>query len=89
MTGDKSSETNRIKQGAVIIEGHVQGLANTRALGEAGIPVVVVDRNNCLARYSRYCTGFFYSPDFNSDDLALFLTDLARREGLEGWLLIP
>ncbi|HHU98675.1 MAG TPA: hypothetical protein GXX76_02345 [Bacteroidales bacterium] len=75
--------------GAVIIEGHVQGLSNTRALGEAGIPVVVVDMTNCLARYSRYCTGFFYSPPFDSDDLALFLLDLARREGLEGWLLLP
>jgi len=89
MTGTKKSEFRRTKKGAVIIEGHVQGLANTRALGEAGIPVVVVDRNNCLARYSRYCTGFFYSPDFKSDDLAVFLLDLARREELEGWLLIP
>jgi predicted ATP-grasp superfamily ATP-dependent carboligase len=89
MTGANRSEKSISKQGAVIIEGHVQGLANTRALGEAGIPVVVVDSNNCLARYSRYCTGFFYSPDFKSDDLALFLLDLARREGLEGWLLIP
>ena len=89
MTEAKRSETSRPKQGAVIIEGHVQGLANTRALGEAGIPVVVVDSSNCLARYSRYCTGFFYSPEFKSDDLAVFLLELAQREGLEGWLLIP
>lgn len=89
MTQAKEAETGRQKHGAIIIEGHVQGLANTRALGEAGIPVVVVDRNNCLARYSRYCTGFFYSPDFNSDDLSVFLLDLAHREGLAGWLLLP
>ncbi|MDM8004251.1 MAG: hypothetical protein QUS66_15365, partial [Bacteroidota bacterium] len=89
MTGAKGSEKSRQKQGAVIIEGHVQGLANTRALGEAGIPVAVVDSNNCLARYSRYCTGFFFYPEFKSDDLALFLLDLAHREGLEGWLLVP
>ena len=89
MTAAKKSELIGKTYGAVIIEGHVQGLANTRALGEAGIPVVVVDMNNCLARYSRYCTGFFYSPPFDSDDLALFLIDLARKEGLEGWLLLP
>ena len=86
--GKRSVEKNMI-YGAVIIEGHVQGLSNTRALGEAGIPVVVVDTYNCLARYSRYCTGFFYSPAFDSDELAHFLLDLAHREGLEGWLLLP
>jgi len=89
MTAGKKSDFGTKTYGAVIIEGHVQGLSNTRALGEAGIPVVVVDMNNCLARYSRYCTGFFYSPPFDSDDLARFLLDLARREGLEGWLLLP
>jgi predicted ATP-grasp superfamily ATP-dependent carboligase len=78
-----------VKQGAVVIEGHVQGLSNTRALGEAGIPVVVVDTHNCLARYSRYCTGFFYSPGFDNDELAQFLVELAGREGLEGWMLLP
>mgnify|MGYP001451766407 CR=1 FL=1 len=75
--------------GAVIIEGHVQGLSNARSLGEAGIPVIVVDRSNCIARYSRYCKGFFYSPDFEGDDFAGFLADLAVREGLQGWLLLP
>ncbi len=85
---NRSGEKNMI-YGAVIIEGHVQGLSNTRALGEAGIPVVVVDTGNCLARYSRYCTGFFYSPSFDSDELAHFLIDLAKREGLNGWMLLP
>ncbi len=56
--------------GAVIIEGHVQGLSNARSLGEAGIPVIVVDRNNCIARYSRYCKMFYSSPDFDTDDFA-------------------
>jgi D-aspartate ligase len=75
--------------GVVIIEGHVQGLSNARSLGEAGVPVIVVDRNNCIARYSRYCKGFFLSPDFDSDDFALFLADLGERQGLNGWLLLP
>ncbi len=85
----KHSERSDTRHGAVIIEGHVQGLSNTRSLGEAGIPVVVIDTDNCLARYSRYCTGFFYSPPFDKDELAQFLIDLAQSEGLEGWLLLP
>ena len=39
----------------VVIEGYVQGLANTRALGEEGISVIVVDTNNCITKYSKYC----------------------------------
>jgi predicted ATP-grasp superfamily ATP-dependent carboligase len=77
------------KPGAIIIEGHVQGLSNTRALGEAGIPVVVVDMHNCIAKHSKYCTAFYQCPDFQSEEFIDFLVDLALKENLEGWALIP
>ncbi len=77
------------KPGAIIIEGHVQGLSNTRALGSAGIPVYVVDKNNCIARYSKYCQKFFRCPDFILDEFALFLIKLAQEENLKNWVLIP
>lgn len=77
------------KPGAIIIEGHVQGLSNTRALGSAGIPVYVVDKNNCVARYSKYCKKFFRCPEFILDDFALFLIDLAQQEDIRDWVLIP
>jgi predicted ATP-grasp superfamily ATP-dependent carboligase len=77
------------KSGAIIIEGHVQGLSNTRSLGEAGIPVYVVDKNNCLARYSRYCKKFFYCPNYIDPEFIDFLIELAKTEGLQGWALIP
>lgn len=77
------------KPGVIVIEGHVQGLSNTRALGEKGIPVYVVDSTNCVARYSKYCQKFFRCPAFNSDEFATFLLDLARQENLQGWLLLP
>jgi D-aspartate ligase len=76
-------------EGAVVIEGHVQGLAVTRSLGEHGIPVVVVDVRNCLARYSRYTRGYFRCPPFRSDEFADFLLDLGERQGLNGWTLFP
>lgn len=81
-------KTNNIP-GAIIIEGHVQGLSNARALGEAGIPVYLVDKNNCLALYSKYCTKFFRCPDFKSDDFIEFLMWLGEKENLHGWLLLP
>jgi predicted ATP-grasp superfamily ATP-dependent carboligase len=77
------------KPGVIVIEGHVQGLSNTRALGSLGIPVYVVDTNNCIARYSRYCDKFFKCPEYKSDALADFLLDLAKGEELNGWLLLP
>ena len=78
-----------IKKGAIIIEGHVQGLSNTRSLGEAGIPVIVVDKNNCIARYSKYCSKFFYCPDFVTNQFAEFLISIAETENVKGWVLIP
>ncbi len=77
------------RRGAIIIEGHVQGLANTRALGEAGIPVVVVDKEECVASSSKYCNNFFLSPDFLTDEFIDFLIDLAQNKDLFGWTLIP
>ena len=50
-------------KGAIVIEGHVQGLSNTRSLGELGIPVYVLDVSHCLAQYSKYCTKYFRCPN--------------------------
>ena len=76
-------------KGAIIIEGHVQGLSNVRSIGELGAPVIVVDVHNCIARYSRYCKGFFKCPPYASDEFAEFLIDLSKKEELKNWLLIP
>ena len=75
-------------EGAVILEGHVQGLSNTRSLGELGIPIYVVDVNHCLAQHSKYCKKYFRCPDYQSDEFAAFLIELAEREHLKDWFLI-
>ena len=77
------------KKGVIVIEGHVQGLANTRILGKAGIPVIVVDKSNCVAKYSRYCKNFFFCPDYLTDDFAYFLVRLNKAYCLQDWLLLP
>ncbi len=76
--------------GAIIIEGHVQGLANTRALGREGIPVIVIDKEKkCLARYSKYCVAFHQCPDYQSDELADFLIELVEKNKLHNWIVLP
>ena len=75
--------------GVVVIEGHVQGLANTRALGEIGIPVIVIDKHSCIARYSKYCKIFFNCPDYYTEEFISFLVNLAEREKINGWSLLP
>lgn len=75
--------------GAIVIEGHVQGLSNVRALGEQGIPVYVMDVCHCLAQHSRYCKKYFRCPAFDSDEFVDFLIDVAEKERLKDWVLIP
>ncbi len=81
--------TKKNKPGAIIIEGHVQGLSNIRSLGEAGIPVFVVDKTDCIARYSKYCMKFFRCPDYMLDEFADFLIELAISQNIKDWILIP
>ena len=67
--------------GAIVLEGHVQGLSNARSLGELGIPVYVVDVNHCLAQHSKYCKKSFRCQDYQSDGFADFpqLLDIIRQ----------
>jgi predicted ATP-grasp superfamily ATP-dependent carboligase len=76
-------------KGAIIIEGHVQGLANTRSLGKLGIPVIVLDKGPCVAASSKYCSAFFTCPDYKSAEFIDFLIKLGKDKKLKDWVLIP
>lgn len=80
---------NQNKKGVIIIEGHVQGLSLTRTYGEYQIPVFIVDKRNCVAKYSKYCKKFFICPDFKTDEFADFLIRLAKSENIMDWVLVP
>lgn len=82
-------DTTPTPPGAIVIEGHVQGLSLARSLGEIGIPVYVVDIGNCIARHSRFTRKFFRCPDYKDDSFADFLVELAKKENLNGWILLP
>lgn len=74
--------------GALVIEGHVQGLSNTRSFGELGVPVYVLDVAHCLAQHSKYCTKYFRCPSFKSFEFVEFLIELAHKENLKDWFII-
>lgn len=67
-------------KGAIIIEGHVQGLANTRALGKQGVPVIVLDRGDCVAAASKYCSSLYICPDYKSPQFIDFIIKLGREK---------
>jgi D-aspartate ligase len=77
------------KNGVIIIEGHVQGLANTRALGKEGIPVIVIDKGACIASASIYCKAFYKCPDYKTDAFVDFLLELGSKKNLYNWTLLP
>ena len=77
-------------KGVIVIDGHVQGTALTQALGENGIPVIIVDCNRqCVARFSKYSKGFFVSPQYLAPNFADFLISLCENEQLYGWAIFP
>ena len=86
---DSSSPFSRAV-GAVVLGGDYQGLGIARSVGRHGVPVVVVDDERSIARLSRYCESTSASP--TCGDEARVVDDLlriARRRGLEGWVLYP
>ena len=77
------------KPGVIVIEGHIQGLANTRLLGREGIPVIVIDKNDCVAKDSRYCKKYLKCPDYLNEEFIEFLIKMNKAFNLENWLLLP
>jgi predicted ATP-grasp superfamily ATP-dependent carboligase len=78
------------KPGAIIINGNCQGLGLLRSLARQNVPTCLLDRGLCIGRFSRYARRFLKCPDVKEEALFLkFLTDLAIKENLKGWLLYP
>jgi D-aspartate ligase len=78
------------KIGVVITGGDFQGLGALRTFGDKNIPIVIVDHEHGIAKYSRYKKKCFKSPNPTDEDAySEFLVNLAKREGLEGWVVIP
>ena len=76
--------------GAVVLGGDYQGLGIVRSIGRRDIPVCVVDDERSISRLSRYCGSQERIADMGDEERVVEdLLRLARRRGLEGWVLFP
>src|SRR5215203_2887885 len=77
--------------GAVVTGASYRALAVVRSLGRRGVPVRVVRSDeHALATASRYAGGPLAWPLDGPDSARVdYLLELAEREGLDGWVLIP
>jgi len=78
------------KPGAVITGGDFQGLGVLRTLAKKGIPVVLLDSDHCIGRYSKFKKRLFKSPHSSeTEQYVNFLIDLAKKEKIQGWVIFP
>ncbi len=78
------------EHGAVIIGGDFQGLGIARNLAHAGIPVIIVDPDFCIGRFSRSVRKYYKSPALTDPEAFVsFLERLAIDEKLTGWVIYP
>lgn len=82
-------QPEREATGAILLGGAHGALALARSFGRNGIPVVLVTDDHPLPKSSRYVQRHFDWPGANAADAARFLVQLAAREELRDWLLVP
>ena len=73
--------------GALIVGGAHVSIAVARSLGRQGIPVWLM-ANHPIPTYSRYVKRSFPWPGAEHPDGLSSIINLARRHGLQGWVLI-
>ena len=74
--------------GAVVVGGDYQGLAIVRSLGRHGIPLVVVDDERSIGRFSKYVSCAVRVENLlDEDETVEALEAVGRRLELEDWVL--
>lgn len=87
---DIASVKTRRTIGAIVTGADYRGLGVVRSLGRQGIPVwVLKERDHPLASTSRYVQRTFPWPEADEQTKVGFLLDLAKNEGLDGWVIFP
>jgi D-aspartate ligase len=75
------------RKGAIVLGGAHGSLEISRSLGRRGIPVWLITADNPLASLSRFVECSFRWRGPRDKGALAFLTDLARRHSLDGWVL--
>jgi predicted ATP-grasp superfamily ATP-dependent carboligase len=85
-----AASPSRRDVGAVVLGGDYQGLGIVRSVGRQGVPACVVDDERSIARLSRHCRSHHPIADLGDEERVVDdLIAIARRGGLEGWVLFP
>ena len=78
------------KIGAVLTGGDFQGLGVLRSLARKEVPILLLDSQYCIGRYSRYKKRFVKSPHPSETEAYLdFLIALSKKENIQGWIIFP
>ena len=86
----KSALAGTQRVGALVVGGCFQGLGIVRSLGRRGVPVVVIDDEFSISRYSRYTTRYLRVPNLRDEQKTVdTVLEVGQRLGLEGWVLYP
>jgi predicted ATP-grasp superfamily ATP-dependent carboligase len=76
--------------GAVILGNEYQALGHLRALKKNNVPCVLIDQDNFgPALFSKFKDRFFVSPHYTSTEFWPWLKQLAHKENLSKWIIIP
>jgi predicted ATP-grasp superfamily ATP-dependent carboligase len=80
------------KVGVVITGGDFQALGVLRSLAKKDIPIIMLDSDHCISKYSRFKKRFFRSPrPSDNQSYVDFLIDMAKREKIHRnrWVIFP
>ncbi len=78
------------ENGAVIIGGDFQGLGIARNLAPLGVPIIIVDPDFCIGRFSRFVQKCYRCPPLTDmEAFVSFLKELAIEKRLNKWVLYP
>ena len=79
-----------MNEGVLVLGADYRGLGVVQSLGRLGIPVVVLHEGpRNLANYSRYVWRAIRWPAGDEASRTAFLIDLAARERLRRWMIVP
>ena len=87
---DERTTAYRGKVGALVVGGEHPGLGVVRSLGRRGVPVVVVDDQQCISSFSRYVDRVVRVADLRDERRTVdAIIDVGRRFDLRDWVLFP
>ena len=61
-----------------------------RTLADKGIPIILLDHEFCISKYSKFKKRFHKSPNhLETETYVNFLIELAKKENIQGWTIFP